>query len=164
MIDLFSEFNCIIESFQKEGLPYSVIGAFAVAIYGGARATLDMDFLVLSEEKDRIYKVLLDLGYHPNQPWKFKDTNITMIRFIRPLEDSEDVYMVDILLAANDRFRDIIKRSQEEEWRQGTIRVARQEDLIWMKSLRDSHADRADIEFLKQINETEDDESGTGDS
>jgi len=163
MIDLFSEFNRIIEKFQSREVAYSVVGAFAVAVYGGARATQDMDFLLLSEDEEKIRAVMRELGYTPNQPWKFENTEITLLRFLRASGESEDHYLADILLADSERFREIIRKSHEEPWARGFIRVARLKDLIWMKSLRDSHTDRADIEFLKNIHGSRNDESGKGD-
>jgi len=41
-----------VECFQSGRIPYVLIGAWALAIWGRPRATLDLDFLVLLSEED----------------------------------------------------------------------------------------------------------------
>ncbi len=41
-----------VNSFQTERVPYVLIGAWALAVWGRPRATLDLDFLLLVSESD----------------------------------------------------------------------------------------------------------------
>lgn len=41
-----------VDSFRKGHIPYVLIGAWALAAWGKPRATLDLDFLVMVNEKD----------------------------------------------------------------------------------------------------------------
>ncbi len=150
MLDLFAEFNRVISSFHSGQLRYAVVGALAVAIHGGVRATEDMDFLVDEDESEKVRVLLEELKYFPGKPWKFSNTQLTLWRFTRPTGEGEEYFLIDILLAGTPEFKSIITRAHEERWADRTIRVARREDLIWMKTLRGSFSDRADIEFLRQ--------------
>jgi len=60
----------------------------------------------------------------------------------------EDILLIDILVAGDKKQRDIINNAIQAESEHGIVRVARKEDLIWLKQLRNSKQDRADIERL----------------
>ena len=57
-------FRLLIDFFEKEGVDYALIGAFALKAYGYVRATQDVDFLVRSEDQDKIIRHLeSSMGY-----------------------------------------------------------------------------------------------------
>lgn len=57
--------------------------------------------------------------------------------------------MIDLLVAKEDRHREIIKNAIVEETEYGSVYIACREDLIWMKRFRNSKQDIADIEALE---------------
>ncbi|HID31182.1 MAG TPA: hypothetical protein EYP19_14455 [Desulfobacterales bacterium] len=64
----FSEvFRLLIGFFEKERVDYALIGAFALQAYGYVRATRDVDFLIRTENKDKIVQYLeSSLAYETN--------------------------------------------------------------------------------------------------
>lgn len=53
----------IIEAFDAHGMRYALIGGLAMALRGVQRATLDADFILLSEEIELCDTILGNLGY-----------------------------------------------------------------------------------------------------
>ena len=60
--------------------------------------------------------------------------------------------VVEALIGHEQRHRDIIKRAVVEESGSGSVSIARKEDLIWLKRLRNSDQDQVDI---KRLSDTE---------
>lgn len=57
--------------------------------------------------------------------------------------------VIDLLIGHEDRHSEIIEQSTLDESPAGKVRLATCEDLIWMKRLRGSKQDEADIEKLE---------------
>ena len=57
--------------------------------------------------------------------------------------------MIDILIAKDEAVRKIIRNTVKAESEEGRVMVADKKDLIWLKRLRDSKQDQADIERLE---------------
>ncbi len=85
------------------------------------------------------------------EPWTFSNTNITLHRFGKPsVEDDQDLILVDLLIGNEDAHAAIIEQSIFDESPAGKVRLATREDLIWMKRIRGSKQDEADIEKLEE--------------
>ena len=61
----------IIPCFQRQRVPYVLIGAWALVAWGRPRATNDLDFLVLVNEGDidRLSRRLIDAGLELDETW-----------------------------------------------------------------------------------------------
>ncbi len=55
--------NAVTTFFEREEIPYAVIGAFALGAYGYSRATRDIDFIAPLRAQNSIVEFLLSLGY-----------------------------------------------------------------------------------------------------
>lgn len=57
--------------FRRAHAPYVMIGAWALAVWGRPRTTLDLDFLVLASEKDfyRLSGVMIRAGMELDETW-----------------------------------------------------------------------------------------------
>ena len=60
-----------------------------------------------------------------------------------------------MLAGDEERHKEIIKNAVVEETEHGLTCIASREDLIWMKRLRNSKQDIADIEALENEKDTE---------
>jgi hypothetical protein len=62
----------IVPCFQRERVPYVLIGAWALAAWGRPRATNDLDFLVLVNEKDvnRLRSRMIQAGLEFDETWQ----------------------------------------------------------------------------------------------
>jgi hypothetical protein len=150
-MELFREFFAVVEELNQEGLDYSVVGGIALAFHAQPRFTRDIDILVRPVDLDRYRTVFSRLGYKElAQPWTFKNTKITLHRFGKQSTDQNaDLIVIDLLLGHEDRHGEIIERSTVDQSPVGKVHLATREDLIWMKRLRGSKQDEADIENLE---------------
>jgi hypothetical protein len=57
--------------------------------------------------------------------------------------------LADILVAKNEGVRRIVRNAVEAESEVGKVMLASKRDLIWLKRMRDSRQDQADIERLE---------------
>jgi hypothetical protein len=63
MMNIKAIFQNLIGFFEREGIEYALVGAFALKAYGYLRATEDVDFLVRGDCQSRIIAYLEALGY-----------------------------------------------------------------------------------------------------
>ena len=147
-MNLFDEFFSVVREFQKCRISYSVVGGIAMAFHDEPRFTRDIDFLVAPDQTEKVKRALEGIGYfESSEPWTFKNTHLTLHRFMKT--EGEDYLTVDVLCGAERGHKEIIENSSEEQWAQGSVRIAKKEDIIWMKQQRGSDQDRIDIRKLK---------------
>ena len=122
-----------------------------MAYHAYARFTHDIDILIKQSEIEGITKILESEGYAASaKPWKFQD-EMELRRFLKI--EGEDEMVIDILVAANPRQEEIVDYALEAVSEEsGSVKVASKEDLIWLKSIRNSPIDQVDIETLKNEN------------
>ncbi len=150
MQDLFSEFDRIVRRLEEEQIRYAVIGALALALHGHIRATGDMDFLLHPGDLEQTLGVMKSLDYiQSNEPRTFKNIELTLWRFLKPIPETEEFYMVDMLLTEQEKHIEMLGRAEMANWGKIGVKVVRKEDLIHLKKSRGSKQDLADIEFLK---------------
>lgn len=150
-MELFREFFSVVKDLNREGLAYSVVGGIALAFHAQPRFTRDIDILAKPVDLECYKSIFSKLGYTElAKPWTLKNTKITMHRFGKPsMEHDEDLIVIDLLLGHEERHAAIIEQSTLDESPAGTVRLASREDLIWMKQIRGSKMDEADIEKLE---------------
>jgi hypothetical protein len=150
MRDLLNEFDQMVRMLNDDRIRYAVVGGLAMAVYGGIRATRDMDFLVHPDDMAVLANGLERLGYRKGESWQFKKSPLMIHRWWKPRGRGEDLSIIDILESGAPLHKKMIARAHTEKWREGIVlRVVRRQDLIRLKTDRKSHADRADMEFLK---------------
>jgi len=154
-MELYREFFAIIDALNKNGLDYSVVGGIALAFHDKPRFTRDIDILAKPADLSKYEEIFRGLGYSKtSEPWTFGSTKVTMHRFgKRSEEDEEELIVIDLLVGHEERHEEIIKASVTDESPAGKVRLAKREDLIWMKRLRGSKQDEADIENLEEQDE-----------
>jgi hypothetical protein len=61
----------IVACFRRERVPYALIGAWALSVWGTSRATNDVDFLVLVDEEElgRLSDRLTRAGFELDETW-----------------------------------------------------------------------------------------------
>jgi hypothetical protein len=105
--------------------------------------------LLTAEALDASRVVLRNLDYKVEAPpCTFKNTRLTLYRLTKFVGD--DFLTVDILVGYEDRYRKIIESALAEQTAFGVVKVATRDDLIWLKRLRNSQRDIADIQKLEQ--------------
>jgi hypothetical protein len=61
----------IVACFREERVPYVLIGAWALSVWGTSRATNDVDFLVLVDEErlSRVSDRVIEAGFELDETW-----------------------------------------------------------------------------------------------
>ncbi len=156
-MNLYDEFFALIPYLNKLGVRYVVIGGIAMAFHGRPRFTKDVDVLIHPEDIEVVRMSFQRLGYRETAaPWTFRNTNLTLHRFLKVVGEEE--MMMDILLANTPDHQQIIERAIQTEAEAGPVRVAAKDDLIRLKSFRNSDQDQVDIKGLQNDSYREDGE------
>ena len=150
-MDFDSTFRFLIESFNAENIDFAIIGGFAMQAYGAARATSDIDMLVVIDDKEKVKKILSEKGYELKY-----ESNDVMNFFGKDLEQGR----LDFLIAHRKYARTMLQRAEYKKVLDGKyqIKTIMIEDQIGLKvqsstndKARYNH-DLADIEVLIRSN------------
>jgi len=147
-MNIYDEFFSIIKRMDVAGIEYALVGGIALSFHVEPRYTKDIDFLVLSNCIDEVKAILKQMGYtFEAEPWTFKKTKITLHRLSKI--EGEDNLTINLLEAGEERHIEIVENAIVEQTEFGAVRIATREDLIWLKRIRNSKQDIADIEALE---------------
>lgn len=153
-MSLYLEFDAIVRAFEQARLRYAVAGGLAVGLHGNLRTTEDMDFLMHADDMTSAGVVLCALGYAlRNEPWTFKNTRLTLHRFMKPVEGTEDLHVVDLLVPGSAKALRFLEKAVAIPYADITLRVVQAKDLIAMKQARGSKEDELDIQRLRERHE-----------
>lgn len=152
-MQLLKELKQIIFTLDQENIPYALCGGLAMAVYAMPRATLDIDLMIELDFLFRTKKAMQDLGYRLTaEPMEFQNGKIQIFRLFRKDTDSEDEFILDLLIVTPET-KAAWNNKQKVEWEGGTISVISPEGLISLKRLRGSGKDKDDIAYLKGISD-----------
>ncbi|MBI3589884.1 MAG: nucleotidyltransferase [Candidatus Melainabacteria bacterium] len=153
-MDFVFVFEYLFKEFQKENIDFAIIGGIALQAYGLARATQDIDLLVLVDNKDKVKEIMTKGGFS-----LLHESN-DVLNFVggRPA-----LGRVDFLLAQRKYAFEMLKRAVEKNVLDGKFKVklVKVEDQIGLKVQSSSndqtryHQDMADIEELIKNNASE---------
>ena len=150
-MDIFEELQTLIDALRREGAPYALCGGLALAVYGIARATEDIDLLVEGSSLARLRTVAERLGFRFDpQPVVLKNGGVQIYRLLKTA--GEDFLLLDFLMVtpltqpAWDTQREVATEF-------GLVRVVSPAGLIHLKSLRRSGQDEDDLRRLKELND-----------
>lgn len=124
---------------EQNNIPHALIGGLALACYGSTRATVDLEFLVREEHKQKVEDLFLLNGF------SLGNESIEVLQFA-------GIGYIDFLLAR----RPISQKILEDANPNGPegVRFVKAEDLIGLKILAYMNdqtrelQDKADIQFL----------------
>lgn len=149
MFDLLSEFRKLVAALERSQIEYALCGGLAMAIYGRARATVDIDLLLLSESLGPALTIATELGYNiRGLDMSFAKGAIEIRRVSKIDAESGHVLSLDLLLVTPE-IQGIWDARVKADWQDGTLSVVSRDGLIALKSLRNSAQDQADIAALR---------------
>lgn len=147
MSTLLEEFKSITQALNDAGIDYAVCGGWAMAIHGLARATMDIDLLVLDDDVEKILRIVKDQGYDvEGLPLHF---DIEIRRVSKIDRELKQLITLDLLLVS-EAMRDVWETRRELLWDEGTTSVVSRDGLIKMKLLAGRKVDLADIDKLRE--------------
>lgn len=143
--------------FDKNKIPYCVVGGYAVALHGVPRGTIDIDFLTSLTEKSltQLENVLKNVGYVSRIPVSAQDIARFRIEFIKNknliawsfVHNKNPIDVIDILITID------ITEVQIEKIKVGNqkINIISLLDLIKMKKQAGRRQDLEDVRHLEVI-------------
>jgi hypothetical protein len=150
MFDLYSEFRNLIAALDEHKVEYALCGGLAMAVYDRARATVDIDLLILFDALDRVLLIATELGYViRGLDMTFSNGAIEIPRVSKIDSKSGQVLALDLLLVTTP-IQAVWNSRVEAVWETGTLSVVSRDGLISLKALRGSPQDVADIAALRE--------------
>jgi hypothetical protein len=150
MFDLVEELRKLISALDEQNIDYAICGGLAMAVYDHARATVDIDLLILSESLDLVMATATALGYDVRGlDMKFSNGAIEIRRTSKVDPESGHVLSLDLLLVTPTIQR-IWNSRVEADWEGGTLSVVSRAGLIELKGLSGRPQDIADIVALQE--------------
>jgi hypothetical protein len=121
----------MVDFFQRHRIPYALIGAMALNIYGRPRTTLDIDFLILSDEADfsNINDMASTEDIRPDEEWAKWNPMIAkgQVRFI-----VKDI-SIDVMLPRDEHDMEALKRKRRKKIGKKMLSIITPEDFILQK-------------------------------
>lgn len=121
--DLHVVFDLVSNTLAKAGVECLLVGGFAVNYYGYTRNTLDVDWMIVAEQRDTVQDVMKCAG--------FTDMAVheTVMFFQRP----GTAWRVDFLHADSDTLKKLLSRAVSVVVHGASVKVPMLKDLIAMK-------------------------------
>ena len=125
-MDFEKVFEILLKEFKKEKIQYALIGGFAMGAHGILRATIDLDFLIDSQDIPKIKKIMSQYNYK----CVFETENVSQY-----VSDLDVFGEIDFIHAFRTASLSMIKRSKELPIFNGKFRihVVNPEDIIGLK-------------------------------
>ena len=150
MFDLYNEFRILIAALDEHQIDYALCGGLAMAVYDRARATVDIDLLILSESLDRVLPIATKLGYEiRGKDMTFANGAIEIRRVSKIDRPSGHLLSLDLLLVTP-AIQNVWNSRVEADWEDGRLFVVSRAGLIALKRMRGSPQDIADIVALQE--------------
>ena len=149
-MNLISTLNFLLEEFNRHKVNYAIIGGLALPSAGVTRATIDIDMLVLIDDKEKVKTVLKKKGY------ELRYETIDILNFFGT-ETNQG--RIDFIVAHRKHARAILQRAKEFTiLGHDKVKVVTIEDQIGMKVQSSSNdkeryfKDMSDIELIIRNN------------
>ncbi|MFM7520321.1 MAG: hypothetical protein ACKO9B_07605 [Planctomycetota bacterium] len=152
MSDLADTLHAFGRLFDRLGIPYAIMGGWAVRVYALPRPTYDVDFTVLVDRTrlPELYEAAEADGFTvPDQyrgGWVDAVADMPLVKF-RLFQDGLGID-VDIFLAESDYQHELMRRRVQHTVAGTPAWFITVEDLILLKLIANRTRDRADIEDL----------------
>jgi hypothetical protein len=117
--------------FRRERIPYVLIGAWALAVWGRPRATTDLDFLVLVNEEDlgRLTNRIIRAGMELDETWQEWNP---MLRGFQLRFQSQGI-TIDVLRPRDSHDQQVFQRKKKKRMDGRYYWVVSAEDFILQK-------------------------------
>lgn len=153
-MDLREELNELIESLNRERIPYALCGGMALAVHGHPRFTQDLDLLIQESDLKRLIELAEQLGYRDISGWlRFNagtDRETRLYRLLKPL-GSENL-MLD-LICVTSQFEEVWQGRTQFHIAGRPLTVVSRDGLRTMKEISNRAQDLVDLEKLDETPE-----------
>ncbi|MFT4554834.1 MAG: hypothetical protein ACI93T_000976 [Porticoccaceae bacterium] len=153
-MDLREELNQLIESLNREQIPYALCGGMALAVHGHPRFTQDLDLLIQESDLQRLIEVAERLGYRDLSGWlRFNagtDRETKLYRLLKPL--GTESLILD-LICVTSQFEDVWQGRTQFHLAGRPLTVVSRNGLRTMKQISNRVQDLVDLEKLNETPE-----------
>lgn len=137
----------IIRPFAREHIRYALIGGYAIALWGVARSTVDIDFLIHRDDLEKVDQIMAGVGYS----LRYRSENVSHF-----ISDSSPAGRVDFLHAFRPHTLDMLDQAVERTISDGRciVKVLIPEDLIGLKIQafsNDPRREKMDLWDIEQL-------------
>ncbi len=149
MTNLIQMLETLTDLFEAQGLPFAVMGGFAVRVYAIPRPTYDIDFTLSIEQSNLplLFEQLKELGFtipeEYEHGWTDQVGGMPVVKIRHDLENQG--IDVDVFLAKNAFQRELLARRRKEEVNGFSTWVVSAEDLVLLKLLANRPRDLLDV-------------------
>ena len=151
MLDLYEEFRAVVTALKVRDIDYAVCGGLAMAVHGLARATVDIDLLILADDLEAVRAAAKKLNYTIDAiPMTFAAGAIEIRRVSKIDAETGIVLSLDLLLVTP-QISEVWTSRSTVEWEGGQLKVVSPQGLIALKMLRGSGQDLDDIKRLQEL-------------
>lgn len=148
MLDLVDELRKLVAGLDEHKIDYALCGGMAMGVHGRARATIDIDLLILSDSLDKVLAIAKSLDYNiRGKDLSFADGAIEIRRVSKIDPEDGELLSLDFLLVTP-AILAVWKSRLEAEWEGGKLSVVSASGLVALKQLRGSDQDLVDIKAL----------------
>ncbi len=145
---LIEELSALVRALDEAQVEYALVGGLAVAVWGVARATKDIDLLVERADAERAATVAKVRGFSLEAfPMEFEDG--MEMRRLNKIDRDGALLTVDLLLVGAAQ-RAVWDGRQRVPFQAGSISVASRDGLIAMKLAAGRAQDLADVQKLRE--------------
>ena len=150
MLDLIHELADLSNALEDEKVPYALCGGLAMAVFGKARATADIDLLIPLEDAEHAQAVARQQGFKlKGGAMKFAKGAIEIRRSTKIDPETGAPLCVDFLLVTQP-IEKAWNGRRRVKWKGGMLWVVSRSGLVSLKLLRNSGQDKEDIQALKR--------------
>jgi len=150
MSDLVRTIHEFADLFDRLGMPYAIMGGWAVRVYALPRPTYDIDFTIAapSERLQELYSEVSGLGCTvPDQflgGWIDRVADMPLVKFRLYVEGHG--LDIDVFLAESPYQEEVLRRRRLHELRGRPVQFVSPEDLVLLKLIAARSRDLGDIE------------------
>ncbi len=145
-MELIDELARLVDVFNENRVPYALCGGLAVGLYGYVRATEDLDFLIRSEDQDRVMQAAGSCGYIHDSgtiPFNQGKPEFQELRRVSKVEGKD--FLTLGLLIVTPMLEPAWESRREVEWEGRNLSVVSLQGLAHMKRLAGRPKDRLDL-------------------
>jgi hypothetical protein len=129
-VNLEAALREVVSAFRQARIPYMLIGALALPVWGRPRATLDIDFMILADEiPEKVSLRLSVLGFDRDSEWE------KLNPFLKGVQTRfrSKILILDILFRRDEHHESAFRRRCKKYLRDMYIWFPQRKDLILLK-------------------------------
>jgi hypothetical protein len=150
MLDLYIEFEKVLETLEQYQANYALCGGLAVTFLAQPRFTDDIDILVSPDDCERCKAILQPLGFKFfSTPMRFDNDSVEVHKLTKIDPGDHDYIFLDVISAISAAAQEILSQRIRLAWKDKQVWVVPREGLIKLKENSKRPKDQLDIEVLK---------------